>query len=170
MAGYYPLGFRAGVFRDHDCTGRPGLVYCWSKGGFTLPTDVGKYLKQLNQDVLAPVVRGVLNDDSAYPTLRWKVEPIGRSIGVGTLGIFRVTGEATTNSGPGLWSAVAKVMDTDATSNLFQNSPVREVRAYESGLLGSFGSISAVDIGLRAAEHYGWLRLPVSVQSSGLRI
>ena len=82
------------------------------------PNDVIDSVRQLNQDVLAPVVRGVLKDDSACPNLGWNVKPIGGSVGVGTLGIFRVAGEATTNLGQAVWSVVAKVMDVEATSNL----------------------------------------------------
>jgi hypothetical protein len=120
--------------------------------------DVLDRFRDLGQAVLQPVIRGVLNDDSASPDPAWTAKPIGGSVGVGTLGIFHVSGEATTSSGISEWSVVAKVMDLEAVSKhgaFMHVSPTRETLAYESGLLESISSESPFDIGFRAAKHYG---------------
>ena len=120
--------------------------------------DVIERVRQLDHTVLSPVVRGVLNDDSASPKPGWTAKPIGGSVGVGTLGIFHVSGEATTRSGISAWSVVAKVMDLDAAhsgGHFLHVSPTREVLAYTSGLVDSITATSAVDLGFRAAKHYG---------------
>ncbi|MBT5319789.1 MAG: hypothetical protein HOL45_07775 [Chloroflexi bacterium] len=113
----------------------------------------------LGQDVLTPVIRGVLGDDSASPALGWSVNPIGKSFGAGTLGIFHVSGDATSADGSKSWSVVAKVMDLDPndSSNLNSayNGPDAEIRAYESGLLSTIGSQISSDQTFRAARHFG---------------
>lgn len=121
--------------------------------------DVLERVRQLDNATLEPVVRGVLGDDSASPKPGWVAKPIGGSVGLGTLGIFHISGEATTNSGITVWSVVAKVMDLEAVSTqqaaFLHISPTREVLAYESGLFESISSESSFDIGFRAAKHYG---------------
>jgi hypothetical protein len=122
-------------------------------------TDVLTRVKQLGQSDLLPLVRGILDDDSASPKPGWTAKPIGGSVGLGTLGIFHISGEATTNSDIAEWSVVAKVMDLEAVSNqqaaFLHISPTREVLAYESGLVESITSESSANIGFRAAKHYG---------------
>lgn len=121
-----------------------------------MPTDVIDRVRLLDQAVLFPVVRGVLNDESATPISGWTIETIGGSVGPGTLGIFRIAGEANTDRGPRPWSVVAKVLDLDATSEMFAKvSPVREINAYESGLLTTISSTTTPENSFRAAKHYG---------------
>lgn len=118
--------------------------------------DVIERVKQLDQAVLLPVVREVLSDDSVSHVPHWTTAPIGTSIGTGTLGIFKVSGEVETDSGKKRWSAVAKVMDLGATSDhAAHQSPDREITAYESGLLAQIGSQTSDSQQLRAAKHYG---------------
>lgn len=113
----------------------------------------------LERDVLTPVVRGVLNDDSASPVPGWSAKPIGKSFGAGTLGIFLVTGEAASAGGTKAWSVVAKVMELVLKDsydlNSRYNSPDAEISAYESGLLSSIGSEISSDQTFRAARHFG---------------
>lgn len=118
--------------------------------------DVIQSVKQLDQAVLLPVVRKVLSDDSAIPTSGWTARPIGGSVGVGTLGIFKLSGEAKTASERKSWSVIAKVMDLSATSEHIANaSPMREIHAYECGLLNQIGPPNSDGSGVRAAKHYG---------------
>ena len=118
--------------------------------------DVLVRVQQLYETTLESVVRGVLGDDSESPNPGWSAKPIGGSFGVGTLGIFHIVGSAITGSGASEWSVVAKVMDIDATSEMFaHSSPEREIKAYESGLLSSIGSAIPISPSLRAADHYG---------------
>jgi hypothetical protein len=127
--------------------------------------DVLDRVRQLDNATLEPVVRGILGDDSASPMPGWVAKPIGGSFGPGTLGIFHVSGTASIASGVSVasggsgtseWSVVAKVMDLDATSQMFaHSSPAREIKAYESGLLNSIGSAIPVKPSLRGAQHFG---------------
>lgn len=118
--------------------------------------DVIERVRQLDQTVLLPVVREVMKDDSVNHVPGWTAAPIGTSIGVGTLGIFKVSGEVATGTGKKRWSVVAKAMDLAATSDhAAHTSPDREIIAYESGLLAQIGSTTANGRQLRAAKHYG---------------
>ena len=156
---YCPPTIREGL-SGVDCILINDLVYCIAKVGWTMPpeapNDVIDRVNFLDRAVLAPVVRGVLNDESACPIQGWTAQPIGGSIGVGTLGIFKLIGEATTSAGISKWSVVAKVMDLDASAEgLAHTSPLREVRAYESGILAAICSATKPENSFRAANHYG---------------
>ena len=116
-------------------------------------------IEALDRDVLDPVVRGVLNDDSTSIEPGWSAQPIGKSFGAGTLGIFLVTGNATSADTTKAWSVVAKVMDLEPDDspnlNSAYNGPDAEIRAYESGLLLAIGSQISSDQTFRAARHFG---------------
>ena len=122
--------------------------------------DVLDRVRQLDNTTLEPVVRGVLGDDSASQKSGWTANPIGGSVGAGTLGIFHVSGEATTSSGIAQWSVVAKVMDIDAEPNrVSHGTPHREVQVYESGVLDSIDTSKAPGATFRGATHFGLTRI-----------
>ncbi len=121
-----------------------------------MPVEVIDHVKHLDHGVLIPIVRGLLNDESASPKSGWTAKPIGRSVGPGTLGIFQMTGEANTDGGPCPWSVVAKVMELGAKSEMFAHTtPDQEVQAYEHGLLAAISAAIPFDRSFRAAKHYG---------------
>ena len=122
--------------------------------------DVLDRVRQLDNATLQPVVRRVLGDDSASPKPGWTAKPIGGSVGAGTLGIFHISGDATTNSGIASWTVVAKVMDIDAEPNSVSlGTPHREVQVYESGVLDSIDTSKAPGATFRGANHFGLTKI-----------
>jgi hypothetical protein len=78
------------------------------------------------------------------------IRKIGRSVGSGTLGIYRVTGTSQTDVGEKPWSTVVKVINTANTPSLetHLDQPERELAAYRSGVFTS------TDGGMYAARYY----------------
>lgn len=91
----------------------------------------------LTADDLTRVVRLITGDAAASVLPGWTAKRIGKSVGFGTVGIYRVSGQATLSAGTRHWSVVAKVLDERAGgSGVGFNSPKTEIAAYRSGILG----------------------------------
>ncbi|MBI4307075.1 MAG: hypothetical protein HY678_12215 [Chloroflexi bacterium] len=101
-------------------------------------------------ETLTPVVRAILDDEQALPLGPLSVQRIGRSGGIGTAGIFRVSGEARDSAAATHpWSAVLKVVHPSARPEGVGQGfvdPAREVAAYRSGMfanaVGGFRSVA----------------------------
>ncbi len=104
---------------------------------------------------LDPIVQAVLGDQSATVTGSLDCQPTGgQSVGVGTLAILKLAGEADTSSGPAEWSVVIKAMEVGESIVARHNDPRVEIDAYDSGLLTKIGT------GMRSVRCYRVDRLP----------
>src|SRR5688572_19706931 len=113
-----------------------------------MPTDIAALLTNHSTNELKPIVSQIVGED-ATPTGKLTTTKIGRSLGQGTAGIFRVTGHARTQTGSTEWTAVVKALGTPefAVSGL-QDDALREVEIYRSR---AFAEVCG---GVRAAHYY----------------
>jgi hypothetical protein len=95
-------------------------------------TDVIAAVKNQSTEELADIVRQILGED-ATPLGELQAEPIGRSAGSGTAGIFHVAGSAQTEDGTEAWSAVVKALGEPRNySPTGEQNATREVEVYRS--------------------------------------
>ncbi len=122
-------------------------------------------MESLSVDDLTPVVRRITGDDAASVMPGWTAKRIGKSVGFGTVGLYRVTGEAESPGTRRQWSAVLKVLDERAggTGAGFV-SPKTEIAAYRSGIFekpaGAEGFRAATCYAIHAkadGSHWLWL-------------
>ena len=100
---------------------------------------------------LHQIAEAVLNDRSAHVVGQQRCEPIaGLSMGLGTLALVRLQGNADTGSGLKPWSVVIKVIEIvdDVESIDRMVSPEREISAYRAG------DFDGGESGMRAAHCY----------------
>jgi hypothetical protein len=113
-----------------------------------MTNDVVSQLTNLPFAELLPIVQQILGVDAA-PLGPLSVKQIGRSFGRGTVGIYRVSGHATTADREQTWSAVVKVIDSGVSATADgELDPQREVAVYQSGVF------AALQGGVRAAQCY----------------
>lgn len=97
---------------------------------------------------LLPIARHLLGEE-VTSVADLQIDRIGRSVGPGTLGIYRVTGKASMAAGPQSWSAVVKVIGApDGLNASTEVDPNREISVYRSGVFAS------LQRGVRAARCY----------------
>lgn len=99
--------------------------------------DVRAEVLALNPAELTPVVRIVLDDESAEALPGWNALPIGGSpFGSGAVGLPRCSGRSESASGTRRWSAVLKALRLNSAEGLdLIGAPEREVHVHRSGLL-----------------------------------
>ena len=118
--------------------------------------DLAGEIERFPEEDLAPIVRSVLNDDFAVVTPNWTATPLGSpSNGNGTLGLWRVEGEACVGRSRAEWAAIAKGLDREAPYLTGTNQHAwRELEAFQSGAL------SSINTGLKAVPLFGITEQP----------
>lgn len=103
--------------------------------------DIAAEIHAMSRSDVAAVSRACL-DHSAAELITWQAKPLAASsIGNGTLGFLKVSGEAATGSETVQWSAVVKAMEPAPARTLGGfNNPQREIDAYRSGFLAQIDS------------------------------
>ena len=112
-------------------------------------------------DELVAIASKVLGA-AATPLGKLSVEKIGHSFGQATVGIYWVTGRATTSAGEQLWSAVVKVLGTPAIAVAgLESDAQREVEVYRAGefaeLCGGIRAAHCYAIQQRDERQFMWL-------------
>jgi hypothetical protein len=122
--------------------------------------DAFTHITNLPREELRPIASAVLDAD-AIPTGPLSVTAFGRVAGPGTVGIFRVSGEAKTAMGERIWSVVVKVLDTRGGSDHTWATPQRELTIYRSGVFaelpGGFRSARCYAIWPQNGLYFVWL-------------
>ncbi|MCH8223619.1 MAG: phosphotransferase [Chloroflexi bacterium] len=117
---------------------------------------IAEQIESLPASDLTPIVRNVLNDDTAKITGSWTADPIGAVHNdLRTEAILKVSGQATTtrNAEPSDWHVILKVMRKGEARNsaAAHVRPETELALYRSRALDDRSS------GLRPARCYGWV-------------
>lgn len=101
--------------------------------------EVKRSIEQMSIDEITPTVRSSVGDESAVVEPGWIAEEFSvGSIGTGTVGFLKVSGNVTTSGRSADWSLVIKIVDLGTDIKIKEdleafNSPGREVSAYKSG-------------------------------------
>jgi hypothetical protein len=100
------------------------------------------FIPDISTDDLTPIVRAIVGGELEGA---WKATAIGDGIGLGTIGIFRVSGRSRQASGSAEpWTAILKIVDIEK-----EHTGLRE---YELARSSDFQSIRE---GLRPATCFG---------------
>jgi hypothetical protein len=119
-------------------------------GGDAMTDSIIEQVTLLEPAELAPIVRGILGDASAQVQPGWRVEPAGALFnGRGTLGLWKVTGDALSQGETTSWSVILKVfvIEERTIRDYHHEEPEREIEVYRSDLFD-------VPSGMRPATCY----------------
>ena len=106
-----------------------------------MTTDLFQYLSNMPTDELRPIVDQILGTEASVVG-SWSVTEVGRSAGMATAGIFRITGTASTSAGVRTWSAVVKVLGPPRLKGreFDPTGAQRELEFYRSGAVAIQGN------------------------------
>ena len=99
-----------------------------------MPSDVAAQITSQSQPDLKPIVGQILADE-VISIGEVTATKIGRSAGTATAGVFRVTGQASTQNEDTEWSAVVKALgEPEIKREYREEDPLRELEVYRSGV------------------------------------